>query len=124
MRAATLISIVAAKHVTGTHLLDRMAFHDVRDQTEEASEMHRNMFCLTQRVAGEVEQRRRAIAALLDVRGVGRADQRLAHFLDDRGQRTANDLDGNRIDDYVFHAASNIRLSQTSTRAVIPSGTN
>ena len=32
------------------------------------------------------------------VGGIGRAHQRFTHFLDDRGQRTANDLNGDRID--------------------------
>src|ERR1700733_7682620 len=70
MRAATLVSVVAAKHIARTHPLDRMPFHDVWDEAKEASEMHRDMFRLTQRVAGEIEQRRRAIATLLDIRRV------------------------------------------------------
>ena len=101
MRAAALVRVVAAEHVAGLHLLDRMALHDVRDQAQETAEMHRNMLGLAQRVAGEIEQRRRAVAPFLDVRGIGGADQRLAHFLDDRGQRAADHLDGDRIDRFM-----------------------
>ena len=128
MRAATLVGVVAAEHVAWLHLLDRMALQDVRDQADEAAEMHRDVLGLAQRVAMNVEQRGRAVAAFLDVGGVGRADQRLAHFLDDRGEGTADHLDGDRIDpdragSGVVHAASRIRFRYGSTRAVMPGST-
>src|ERR1700722_10605453 len=123
MRAAALISVVAAEHIAGTHFGDWMALHDVRNQAEETAKVHRNMLGLTQRVARQVEQRGGTIAAFLDVRGVGGAHQRLAHFLDDGGQSAADHLDGDWIDGGISHAASNNRLSQASTRAVMPAGT-
>jgi len=85
MRSAALIGIVAAEHIAGPHLVDRVAFHDMRDQTQKTPQMHGNVFCLAQCVSGEIEQRGGAIATFLDVRGVGCADQRFPHFLDDRG---------------------------------------
>ena len=98
VRAAAFIGVVAAEHVAGPHLRDRVALHDVRDQAEEAAEMHRDVLGLAQRVAVDVEQGGGAIAAFLDVGGVGGADQGLAHFLDDGGQGAADQFDGDGVE--------------------------
>ncbi len=45
-----------------------------------------------------VEERGRAVAPLLDVGGVARPHEGLAHLLDDRGEGAADDLDRDRID--------------------------
>ena len=98
MRAAAFIGVVAAEHVAWLHAGDRMPLHDVRNQAEEAAEMHRDMLGLPQRVAVHVEQRGGTVAAFLDVGGVGRADQRLAHFLDDGGECAADQFGGDGVD--------------------------
>jgi len=107
MGAAALVGVVAAEHIARAHFGARVALHDVRDQVEEAAQVHRDMLSLAQGFSVEVEQRRGAVAAFLDVGGVGGADQRLAHFLDDGGQCAADDLDRDGID---HAAASRTRL--------------
>ena len=44
-----------------------------------------------------VEDRRGAVAPLLDIGGVGRADQRGAHLLGDGEERGADDLEGDAV---------------------------
>lgn len=44
-----------------------------------------------------VEDRRRAVAPLLDIRGVGRADEGDAHLLRHREERGADDLEGDAV---------------------------
>ena len=46
VRAAALIGVVADEHVARLHLLERMALHDVRQQADEAAEMHRDVLGL------------------------------------------------------------------------------
>ena len=117
MRAAARIGVVADEDVAGTHVGDRVLLEDLRHDADEAAEMDRDVLGLAERMALDIEQRGRAVAPLLDVGRIGRADQRLAGFLHDRGQRRADDLDGDRIErdgtlrrDCDVHAASRIRL--------------
>ena len=44
--AAALVGVVAAEHVAGAYLGARVALHDVRDQVEEAAQVHRDMLSL------------------------------------------------------------------------------
>src|SRR5580704_8770914 len=60
--------------------------------------MDRDVLGLAERLAGGVEQRRRAVAPLLDVSGMRGADQRLASFIDDRGQGCADHFDGDGVE--------------------------
>src|SRR6185437_14039930 len=113
--------VVADEGVARADVLGRIAPYDVRHQVEEAAEMDRDVLGLAQRLALRVEQRRRAVAPLLDVGRVRGTDQRLAGLLDDRRHGRADHLDSDGID---AHAASRMRLSQRSTRAVMPGGTN
>ena len=117
MRAAALIGIVADEDVAGPHGLDRVLLEDLRHDADEAAEMDRNVLGLAKRLALDIEQCGRAVAPLLDVGGIGRADQRLAGFLHDRRQRRTDHLDGDRIERYGrsrresdVHATSRIRL--------------
>ncbi len=118
VRPAALVGVVADEHVARAHLLDRMALQDALDHADEAAEMDRDVLGLAERAALDVEQRGRAVAPFLDVGGVGGAHQRLAHLLDDRGERGADHLHGDRvhlrpgeIEREVHGAASRIRLS-------------
>jgi hypothetical protein len=97
VRSAALEGVVADEDIAGPDLRQRVAPHDVRDDADEAAEMHRDVFGLAQRVAPDVEQRRRAVAPLLDVGGIAGADQRFAHLLRDRGKGAADDFDGDRV---------------------------
>src|SRR5260370_5007213 len=60
--------------------------------------MDRDVLGLAERLASGVEQRRRAVAPLLDVGGMRGADQRLAGFVDDRGQGSADDFAGDGVE--------------------------
>ena len=98
MRAAAFIGVVADEGVARPDVLGRVAPHDVLDEIEEAAEMDRDVLGLAERLAGGVEQRRRAVAPFLDVGGMRGADQRLAGFVDDRGEGRADDLDGDGVE--------------------------
>ena len=56
------------------------------------------MLGLHHQLAAGVEERRRAVAPLLDVRRVGGADQHRAHLLADRAKRAGQDLQGDRVE--------------------------
>ncbi len=119
--AAALVGIVADEGVARPYVLDPVAFHDVRHQLDEAAEMDRDVLGLAERLALGIEQRRRAVAPLLDIGRVRNADQRLACLLDDRVHGSADHLDGNGIQGH--DAVSRIRFRYASTRAVMPGGT-
>jgi hypothetical protein len=117
MRAAARIGIIADEDIAGTHVRDGVLLEDLRHNADEAAEMDRDVLGLTERMALDIEQRGRAVTPLLDVGRVGCTDQRLAGFFHDRGQRRADDLDGDRVErdrtlrrDCDVHAASRIRL--------------
>src|SRR6516225_9395851 len=85
--------------------------------------MHWDVLGLAQGRAARVEQRGRAVAAFFDVGRKAGADQRLAHFLDDRRQCAADDLDGdriNRVGPHGAHGSSSSKLRYGSTVAAAP----
>ena len=63
------------------------------DGLRHRAEMYRDVLGLGDHPAVAVEERGRAVAALLDVRGEGGADERRAHLLRDRAERAAEDLE-------------------------------
>src|SRR5258708_4141793 len=67
MRAAAGVSVVADKDITGVHRLDRVPLQNFGNHADEAAEMHWDVLGLAQRRAARVEQRGRAVAALLAV---------------------------------------------------------
>ena len=71
-----------------------MTLQDLRNDPDETAKMHRDVLGLADGRPVPVEQRGRAIAALLNVCREAGADQRLAHLLDDSGQRVGNHLVG------------------------------
>ena len=64
--------------------------------------------------AGRVEQRGRGVAALLDVRRVGRAHQHGAHLVADRAQAAEHHLEGDRVE-----ACALIARAPATRRAVL-----
>ncbi len=70
-----------------------------RDGLGHRAEVHRDVLGLGDHPGLGVEQRGRAVPALLDVRGVRAAHQRRAHLLGDPGQRAAQHRqgDGSRL---------------------------
>ena len=134
MGAPTLVRVVADEHVSGLYIGLVVTLTDMLDQPQKTAQMHRNVLGLTQRVAVEVEQRGGTIPAFLDVGGVGRFDERFAHFFDDGRQGRADDLGGDGIDGvhgkFHFldeigqnHTASSTTFKYGSTRAAHPGGT-
>ena len=104
MGAAAFVSVIAHEDIARPDVLHRIALQNVRNDADETAEMHRDVLGLAERVALSVEQGGRAIAALLDVRGIAGPNQRLAHLLHNRRQRAADDLDRDRVD--LGHGAS------------------
>ena len=98
VRAAAGVGVVAHEDVAFADVLHVEALGDLLDDADQRAEMDRDVRGLAQRAALGIEQARRAVAPLLDVGRVGGAHQRLAHLLDDGGQRIADDLDGDGID--------------------------
>jgi hypothetical protein len=96
MRAAAGVGVVADEDVAFLEIREIVALGDVADDADQRAEMHRDVHRLAERAALRVEQAGRGVAALLDVGRVGGAHQRLAHLLDDRGERVADHLDGDR----------------------------
>ena len=78
--------------------------HDRGDGFGHRAEVHGNVLGLRDHPPALVEQRGRAVAAFLDVRGEGGADQDGTHLLRDRPQRRADDLQLNWCD-HVTHAS-------------------
>jgi hypothetical protein len=56
-----------------------------------------DVLCLRDRLTIAVEERGGAVVSLLDVRGVGRADERDAHLFGDHQEVCADDVDGDRL---------------------------
>ena len=67
------------------------------DRRGHRAEVHGDVLGLHDHLAGGVEEGGRAVAALLDVRAVGRAHERGAHLLAGGAQRAGGDLQGDRV---------------------------
>ena len=93
------------------------------DRGRHRAEMNGDVLSLHHHLPARVEQRGRGIAALLDVRRMGRADQDRAHLLADRSQRSGEDLKVDRIDHRArltrtVPAASTSPAQSVGTRSV------
>ena len=75
--------------------------HDGSDRLGHRAEVHRDVLGLRDHATVLVEERRRAVAPLLDVRRERGADEHRSHLLGDRAERRADDL---QLD--VDHATS------------------
>ena len=69
-----------------------------RDRVGHRAEVDRDVLRLHHQLAGGVEQRRRAVVALLDVGRVRGADQHRAHLLAGRAQRADQHLQRDRVE--------------------------
>src|SRR5204862_5300285 len=99
------------------------------DSARERTEVERNLRALCDEPPGAIEQRHRAIFALLDVRRERRANQRIVHVLGDGEEPVAEHFHRDRIENAVvwtlwIHVASlappssrMTRLPSASTRA-------
>ena len=86
---------------------------DGGDRLRHGAEVHRDVLGLRHHAARLVEERGRAVAALLDVRGERRADEHGAHLLGDRAQAAAEDLELDR-DHSVIDGERACRASSVS----------
>ena len=97
---------------------------DGGDRVGHRAEVDGDVLGLRDHAAALVEDRGRAVAALLDVRGERRADQHRAHLLGDRAQRLAEHLEldrhGSARDFHAFVTTSVLEPSRTPTH---PGGT-
>ena len=86
------------------------------------AEVDRDVFGLRDEAAVGVEQRRRAVAALLDVRRVRRGDEHLSHLLGDALELVAHDFERHGVDLGVAHSPSPplVRTSVPSAPTVPP----
>ena len=75
-----------------------------RDRRRHRAEVDRDVLGLHDHLAVRVEQRGRAVVALLDVRRVRAADQDRAHLLARGAQRAGGDLQGDRVEALTRHA--------------------
>ena len=71
----------------------RVVPHDGGDRVRHRAEVDGDVLGLRDHPAALVEERRRAVAPLLDVRRERRADEHRAHLLGDRAQRAAENLE-------------------------------
>ncbi len=67
--------------------------HDGGDGVRHGAEVDGDVLGLGDQAAARVEERGRAVAALLDVGGEGRADEGGAHLLGDGAERAAKYLE-------------------------------
>ena len=117
---AARVRVVADEDVALAHLLERMARRHVLHHAHQRAEMHRDVHRLAERAAARVEETRRAVAPLLHVRRVRGAHERLAHLLDDRRQRVADDLDQNWISEGGFALLPTVVARLRRTPSCLP----
>ncbi len=92
---------------------------DGGDRVGHRAEVDGDVLGLHDELAVGVEERARGVAALLDVRGVARADQHRAHLLADRAQSAGGDAQRDRV-----QAHRSIRIvPDSSTSPLQPGGT-
>src|SRR5215468_6896725 len=87
---------------------------------EERAEVQWNVLGLGNDLALPIEDRRRAVPALLDVARIGRANKRDPHLFGDGHEGGAQDLEG----DAIHHAAPIMRNPCSSTTARWPGSTS
>src|SRR5207248_10371960 len=97
MRAAAGVGVVADEDVALAEALDGIALQDLVHDHDERAQVHGDVLGLRDHLPPHVEEGRRAILALLDVRGVRGLDQGLAYLLGDRQQRGADDVEGDPV---------------------------
>jgi hypothetical protein len=75
---------------------------DGGDRLRHRAEVDGDVLCLHHHLAPGVEERRRAVASLLDVGRIRGVDQGGAHLLAGRAQAADHDLEGDRVDDHAL----------------------
>src|SRR5664280_1692324 len=92
----------------------RVAGHHRRDRLRHRTEMDGDVFGLRDHPARAVEERRRAVPALLDVRGVGAADQHRTHLLGDAREAASEDRQGDRVERHRRRSRTSVPTSSTA----------
>ena len=97
VRAAARVGIVGDEDVARGQCLDRIAREDLADDAQQRAEVHRDVLGLGDDLAVGVEDRGRAVLALLDVGGIGGLDQRGAHLFRDGEEGRADHLERHAV---------------------------
>ncbi len=95
--AAARVGIVDDEHVAGREVPERVAPENLLDRAQERAEVHGDVLGLGDHPTARVEDRRRAVAPLLDIGRVRGADEGGAHLLRHREERRADDLERDAI---------------------------
>ena len=90
---AAAVRVVEDERVAGLRVLGGDRLHG----RGHGPEMHRDVLGLHRHLAGRVEQRGRGVAPLLDVRGMGRADEHHSHLLAGGAERADHHLEGHGV---------------------------
>ena len=92
VRDAGDVGVIGEEHVTRPQRLERESLQDRRHENQRRTEMRRRMGRQGEGVSRHVANRRRAIAAFLDVRRIGGANETRAHFRRRRLESAGDDL--------------------------------
>src|SRR5262249_5541620 len=116
MRSAPRVGIVRREHVARLERFARVPPEYLAHHPEERAQVQRNMLGLGNHLALPLEDRRRAVPALLDVARIGRANQRNTHLFGDGHEGGTQDFES----DAIHHAASIMRNPCPPTTARWP----
>ena len=92
------------------------------DRGRHRAEVHGDVLGLHHHLPGRVEQRRRGVAALLDVGRVRRADQHGAHLLAGGAQRAEDHLQLHRVDGHAGSSARRTSIAPSASTVRAPAG--
>src|SRR5213079_1545535 len=93
------IRVVEDEHVSRARGGDERAHR--RDRFVHGTEMHRNVGGLSDHFTGGVEQRRRTVATIANVRGYRRVNENEAHLLRDGREGVSHDLEPDGVEGHV-----------------------
>jgi hypothetical protein len=95
--AAAVVRVVGDEHVAGLDALPAVAPQDLVHRPDHGAQVDRNALRQRDHFPLRIEDRRRAVRALLDVGRERRARERRAHLLRGREQEAGDDLGTNRV---------------------------
>jgi hypothetical protein len=97
VRAAAVVRIVGEEHVAGTDFGFGIALQDLVDRTDHRSQVDGYALRECDHLARAIENRRRTIRALFDIRRKSGAHERRAHFLGGREEEARDHFGFDRI---------------------------
>ena len=118
--AAAVIGVVGDEHVAFGQVLAAEAAQDEVDGADHRAEVDRHVVRLRDHLAARVEDRGRAVLALLDVGRVGGADQHRAHLLGGRERVAGHHLGGYRVNASAHSDTSSRPTAGATSMARLP----